>query len=104
MSWGPGAQGSGKPEVQRLSVETTAAYQHDFNTQTCFLALRATSYPVKVYFSKADAIGDTNYILVPVAAAATPNGEWQGPLRVRAIWALAVGGTATLEVVAALIS
>lgn len=70
-----------------------------------YLKIRASSAACKVYFTEADYAADTNYVTVPVAAAATPHGEWDGPVETTAgnhsdLWLRGDGGTSTVELVA----
>lgn len=72
-----------------------------------WLKIRVTGNPCKLYFTEADylAVGGTNYVLVPVAAAATPHGEWEGPVETCAgahtdVWVRGDGGTSVVELVA----
>lgn len=91
----------GWPQPYRnASVLHTAVTHHRFGFISKYLEVRTTSNPVKVYFTLADATADTNYILVPVPAASTPNGEWKGPAEVREVWLKGSGGAASVELVA----
>lgn len=96
----------GAPVVRRITTGSLAKYE--LRMPTLYLVLRnlgTTGQTIRVYFSQADATANANYILVPIAAAATPNGEWRGPARLMkeggyAIWTLSDSGAPVLEVVA----
>ena len=89
----------GLPQVFLLSA-TTVGFNWPFKWITNYLVMRAATFPCKVFFTEADFDADTNYLTVPVAAAATPHGEWRGPAEVQGIWVKGVGGTSVLEVTA----
>jgi hypothetical protein len=59
-----------------------------------------TTFPCKLYFTAADYTDDTNYVLIPVAAAETPYGEFQGPIEASEVWMKGSGGTSAVELVA----
>jgi hypothetical protein len=59
---------------------------------------------VHVFFNQADALAGVNYVQLPVAAAATPHGEWSGPVEVDIfcdcqIWLQSAGAACDVEVV-----
>jgi len=70
-----------------------------------YLKIRALANPCFVYFTEADYIAHTNYITVPIAAAATPHGEWEGPVEMihgsahSDLWVRGSGGTSNVEIV-----
>lgn len=68
----------GIPQVRRETVDATGR-GYKFKFQIMYLIVR-TDAPVKLYFTEADFTVNENYILVPAPAAATPYGEWQGPV------------------------
>lgn len=109
---------SGVPKVLRRTGIATTGTEVEVNMQTCWLCVRNTGVTnaAKMYFTKADFDADVNYVTIPVAAAATPNGEWAGPVELTrsipavqpatlqaaayALWFKAVAGTADVEIVA----
>jgi len=89
----------GVPHVFREAI-TTAGRYHGWPFWSKYLIIRVADFPCKVYFTKEDFDADENYILVPVAAAATPYGEIQGPFETEGIHLKGSGGTSTVELVA----
>jgi len=89
----------GFPHVFRETITTTGR-AHQFPFVSKFLKIRATAYACKMYFTAADFAADTNYILVPVAAADTPHGEWDGPVEASQVWLKGVTGSSVVELVA----
>ncbi len=87
--------------VPRVFLEgvPTGGREHQFKFATEYLIIRATANPCKVYFTKDDYDNDVNYVTVPVPAADTPHGEWQGPVEATKIWLKGDGGTSTVEMV-----
>jgi len=64
----------------------------------------ASTVPCRMYFSKADFDANARYVTIPIVAAATPHGEWQGPVetdqnKFSDVWFRGVGGTAVIELV-----
>lgn len=60
---------------------------------------------VRLYFTKADYTADANYIEIPVSAAATPYGEWEGPVETATgdhenLWVKSATGSNAIELVA----
>lgn len=60
---------------------------------------------VKLYFTQADFSADANYVEIPLAAAATPHGEWDGPVETTAgdhdsLWLKSSAGATNIELVA----
>lgn len=94
-----GVQGKGGiPRTARLAATTTAA-KYTFPFISTWVKLRNLGAdPVRVFWLAEDATGAVNYVTVPVAAAATPNGEWEGPVEMDALWFAAAASTSTLEV------
>jgi hypothetical protein len=93
-----GEQRGGFPKVYREAV-TTAGIDHHIRFITKYLKIRVSDFPCRIFFSQEDFDGDTNYIEVPVAAAATPNGEWEGPVEINRIWLKGIGGSSNIELV-----
>ena len=89
----------GWPHIFRESITTTGR-KHQFPFICKHLTMRAVTYPCRVYFTEADFTANVNYILVPVAAAETPHGQWSGPVEAHTVWLKGLGGTAVLELVA----
>jgi len=61
--------------------------------------------PVRLYFTEADYTADANYVVIPIAAAITPYGEWEGPVETTAgdrecLWLKSPSGTNAIELVA----
>jgi len=89
----------GVPHVRRIQFDTTGR-KHLFKGKSKWLCIRATTFPAIVYFNEDDfTAANTNYILVPVSAAATPYGEWSGPVETDAIWIKGSGGSTDIELV-----
>ena len=89
----------GFPHVFRATIATTGR-KHRFPFMAKFLKIRAATNPCKVYFTEADFDAGTNYISVPVAAAETPYGEWEGPAEVAQVWLAGDSGNSVIELVA----
>ena len=69
------------------------------------LKIRVSGNPCFLYFTEADYLAHENYVTIPVAAAATPYGEWEGPVETTAgdhsdIWMRGSGGNSGVEIVA----
>jgi hypothetical protein len=97
----------GIPRVRRLQV-ATGGQEVNLPFYTNYLIARnkdtTAANIVRLYFTKADFIADANYVQVPIAAAATPQGEWQGPVETDPgengnIWVKSEAGTPVLELV-----
>lgn len=88
----------GWPHVFRAGIDTTGR-KHDFKMVSTYLKVVAVTNPAKMYFTEADFTADTNYVSIPVAAAATPWG-WEGPAEVPGVWLKGDGGTSAVELVA----
>lgn len=72
-----------------------------------WLKIRVSGNPCRLYFTEADYLeaSGTKYVEIPVASAATPYGEWEGPVETCAgahtdIWLRGDGGISSVEVVA----
>ena len=89
----------GIPHIFRETIATSGRH-HVFPFISSFLVIRATVNPCNMFFSQADFDAGTNYIVVPVAAAVTPNGEWSGPVEANGVWLKGSGGNSTVELVA----
>lgn len=88
----------GFPHVFREGITTTGR-GHAFPFNSKFLKIRVADFPCRMYFTEADFTADVNYVLVPVAAAATPYGAWEGPIEASQVWLKGVGGTSNVELV-----
>jgi len=94
----------GVPSVQRPSVPTTGD-EYVLPFATFWMTFRNKgSNTVRLYFNLADFTADANYVLLPVPAAATPHGEWSGPVEVdtfcqHKVWMKADTGATTVELV-----
>jgi hypothetical protein len=89
----------GTPHVFRDTVTNTAGRVHSLPNTSLFLIIRVATNPCKLYFTQADFDADANYILVPIAAAVTPNGEWKGPVEIDKVWLKGSGGNSVVELV-----
>lgn len=89
----------GFPKVFRESVATTG-WHHTFPFTTKYVQIRVLTNACKVYFTQADFDADVDYILIPVPAAETPYGEWQGPVEAKEIWLKGVTAASAVEMVA----
>jgi len=89
----------GHPHVFRESIDTTGR-GHAFTFTSKYLKISAATNPCRMYFTEADFTANANYVVVPVAAAATPHGEWEGPIEASQIWLKGDGGTSAVELVA----
>ena len=70
----------GIPHVVRETFTTTGRKVH-LPFFICYLVVRNKGAAVgRLYFTEADYTNDANYVEIPVAAAADPHGEWQGPV------------------------
>lgn len=90
----------GVPHVFRATIDSTSGRLHSLPFTCNYLIIRVATNPCKLYFSQADFDADENYVLVPIAAAATPNGEWAGPVEVGDVWLRGSGGNSAVELVA----
>jgi hypothetical protein len=52
-----------------------------------------------LYFNKTDFDANENYVEVIERAAATPYGEWKGPVEIGQVWLRGVGGDSDVELV-----
>lgn len=91
---------SGPPHVFLGSYNTTGD-THSIRGVSHWIRIRVSTNPCKVYFSETAFNNDIDYITIPVAAAATPYGEWSGPIEISNIWFKATTGTTNVELVAA---
>lgn len=90
----------GHPHIFSATVDNSDGRHHRFGFTSKYLIIRASTNPCKVYFSEADFTADENFITVPIAAAATPNGEWRGPFEANQIWMKGSGGNSGVQLVA----
>jgi hypothetical protein len=88
----------GVPEVFRDTI-TTGGRAHSFRSFLSYIIVRALTNPCRIYFTEADYIADANYVTVPIPAATTPYGEWQGPTEIGEIWLRGVTGSSDIEIV-----
>lgn len=88
----------GVPHVWRASV-TTTGQKHILPSVCKALVIRAATNPCRLFFTQADFDANENYVVVPIAAAATPHGEWTGPVEANAVWLKGDGGTSSVELV-----
>lgn len=89
----------GVPHIWRETINTTGR-PHKFPFTCKYLQIRVATSPCKVYFTQADFDADQNYVNVPVPAAETPYGEWQGPVEAHGLWLKGNGGNSAVELVA----
>lgn len=91
----------GFPKVYRFATDTVGRdVTFPFTTKHLILRNPDVTNTIKVYFTQTDFTADINSILLPISAALSPYGEWQGPVECGAIWVKASAGTPTIEVVA----
>ena len=88
----------GVPHVFRATIDTSGR-EHRLPNWSLYLIIRVATNPCKLYFSQADFDADANYVLVPIAAATTPHGEWQGPVETEEVWLKGVTGSSAVELV-----
>lgn len=90
----------GIPHVFRLSVPT-AGQAHSLPFSCFYLVARNQGANViRLYFTEADFTANANYIVLPVAAAITPQGEWAGPVEAKQVWLRAITAASDIELVA----
>lgn len=70
-----------------------------------WLKIRAATNPCRLYFTLKDYEADENYVVVPVPNAATPHGEWEGPVETHQgeyedLYLRGDGGVSSVELVA----
>lgn len=88
------------------AAASPAHTHHTWQVWTKYLIARNKgAVPVRMYFNAEDAeaaagVGNSKYVLLPVAAADEPHGEWRGPVECRGVWLKGAGGAGTVEVVA----
>lgn len=88
----------GVPHVFRATVDT-GGRKHSLPHFCMHMQIRVSGAPCKLYFNEADYTADANYVLVPIPAAETPYGEWNGPVEAGDIWLRGSGGSTTVELV-----
>ena len=70
----------GAPHVVREAVDATGRlYRLPFDTFWMKIRNKGANV-IRLYFTLADFTADANYVEIPIAAAATPHGEWDGPV------------------------
>lgn len=89
----------GYPHVFQETVGT-AGRHHRFPFTTKYLKIRVATNPCLMYFTQDDYDNGTNVVTVPVPAAETPHGEWEGPVEASQIWLKGSGGNTAVELVA----
>ena len=89
----------GVPHVLRDTFTTTGR-EVRFPFACLFLKVRAATAPAKLFFSEADFTAGINYVVVPITAAATPYGMWEGPAEATKVWIKGDGGSSAVELVA----
>ena len=99
----------GVPHVVRDTIDTTGRrVQLPFYTLFLIARNKDTTNACKLYFTQDDFDNDENYVELPIAAAATPHGEWAGPVETGGddmggrndVFLRASAGTAAVELVA----
>jgi hypothetical protein len=95
----------GIPHVFRESVDNTTGRFHRFPFPCKHLIIRVTGNPCKLFFDELEFTKDgdsaaSNHVLVPIPAAGTPHGEWQGPVEANGVWLRGSGGASAVELVA----
>lgn len=91
-------QRGGFPKIQRLTV-TAEGGKFELRHTCKYLSMRVADAACRLYFTEADFTRNEHYIKVPIAAAATPYGEWQGPVETQNVWLKADSGTSQVELV-----
>jgi len=87
----------GIPRVFRDTITITGR-KHRAPFYTQFVKARNEgAFPIRLYFTEADFDADSGYVTVPVSAAATPYGQWEGPVENDNFWMRGVGGSASIE-------
>ena len=94
----------GVPVIRRITVDTSGQKVR-LPFYLLFLKIRNQgANPARVYFTEQDFDNDENYIVVPIIAAETPHGEWEGPVETHEgaranIYVRGDGGSTDLEIV-----
>jgi len=96
----------GIPYVLRESFDTTGReVKLPFPILYLICRNKGGVNPGRLYFTGRDYNNGTNYVEVPIAAAETPHGEWQGPVETigasnhTSLYLQGDGGSTTLELV-----
>jgi hypothetical protein len=90
----------GVPHVFRAAIDATTGRMHSLPSMSLYLVVRLVAGTAcKLYFTEADFTADANYVTIPVAAAANPNGEWVGPAEVGTVWLKSTSVSSTVELV-----
>jgi hypothetical protein len=99
----------GVPYVLRATITTGVAPAGGRKVKLPFyinwLKIRVSGNPCRLYFTEAHYLADTSYVIIPEAAAATPYGEWEGPVETcpgdySDLWMRGDGGSSNVELVA----
>lgn len=90
----------GIPYAFRGTITTAAGRKITFPSVANYVQVTSSTQIMKLYFNETDWTNDENYISVPVAAAETPYGRWEGPVEAGAIWLESDTGDSTVEVIA----
>ena len=89
----------GVPRVQRLTIDTTGR-EVPLPFYSLHVKIRVLTNPCQLYFTPESFGGGADYVLIPIPAAETPYGEWEGPVEAQSLWLKGVGGNSTVELVA----
>lgn len=94
----------GVPVVRRVTADTTGRKVR-LPFYLLHLKVRnAGAVPARLYFTEQDYTADENYVVVPIVAASTPYGEWEGPVETHEgdranLYVKGDGGSTDLEIV-----
>jgi hypothetical protein len=89
----------GVPHVFRAAIDGTGR-KHTLPAYALYLQVRLVAGSAcKLFFTEEDFTAGANYVTVPVAAAATPNGEWAGPAEIGDVWLQSTSTSSTVELV-----
>ncbi len=90
----------GIPRVFRDSIDTTGRdHSLPFTSSFVIARNRGTTDIVRMYFLEDDFDNDENYVELTIPSAATPYGEWSGPVEAQKLWFRAAAGSEPVEVV-----
>ena len=83
----------GVPHVFRDTI-SAAGRAHQFPFVCNFLQVRAESgEAVRVFFTEADYLAGTDYVVAPLPTSTYPYGEWSGPVEVSGVWLKSASAT-----------
>lgn len=82
----------GIPRVYRMTIDETGV-GWDFQFTTNWLKIRASTNPVRMYFTEDDYDNDEAYVLVPEG-----DRGWEGPAEADKVWLRCPVGGSTSEV------